>query len=190
MSSAFTQKNAGAEIGPPLIGALLRIPTVVRAHMLAALHAHGFSDVTTAHFQVLRWPGPQGRRPVELAEQAGMSRQAMNYLLGQLEELGYLERRIDPGDVRSRSVHLTERGLSTISVIRDAVAEVEGDWEAQMGAEDWQQLKRLLVRLNGAVGERQTGPTATQPSARLSPPPARRGLGCPHVQASTPDHRR
>ena len=46
---------------------------------------------------------------------------------------------------------------AAISVIRDAVAEIERDWEAQLGAEDWQQLKRLLVRLNGAVGERRTG---------------------------------
>jgi hypothetical protein len=37
---------------------------------------------------VLRWPGPNGARPVELAEQANMTRRAMNYLLGQLEELG------------------------------------------------------------------------------------------------------
>jgi DNA-binding MarR family transcriptional regulator len=132
----------------------MRIPVEhVRGHMLDALHAHGFTDINTAHFQVLRWPGPSGERPVELAEQANMTRQAMNYLLGQLEELGYLERRIDPHDVRSRRVYLTERGRSTIGVIRDAIAELERDWEARMGKADWDELKRLLVRLNVAVSD-------------------------------------
>jgi DNA-binding MarR family transcriptional regulator len=138
--------------GPPLIGALLRIPVdLVRNHMLRALHSHGYTDITWAHFQVLRWPGPHGQRPVELAEQAGMTRQAMNYLLGQLEELGYVERRVDHDDIRSRRVYLTERGASTISVIRNAVTELERDWETRMAPTHWQQLKRLLVELNEAV---------------------------------------
>ena len=137
---------------PPLIGALLRIPLDhVYERLLQALHEHGFTDVNVAHFKVLRWPGPNGDRPVELAQRAGMTRQAMNYLLGQLEGLGYLERRIDPDDVRSRRVYLTSRGTSTIKVIRDAVTELERDWEARLGAEDWDQLKRLLVVLNDAV---------------------------------------
>src|SRR4051794_1382380 len=103
------------DLPPPLIGALLRMPLeAVHAVMLRALHDHGFTDITAAHLPVLRWPGPEGRRPVELAVQAGMSKQAMNYLLGQLEGLGYLERRVDPDDVRSRRVYLTKRGAATI----------------------------------------------------------------------------
>lgn len=139
---------------PPLIGALLRAPLDrVHRQILCALHAHGFTDITSAHFQVLRWPGPNGERPVELAQRSGMTRQAMNYLLGQLEELGYVERRVDANDVRSRTVHLTLRGTSTIGVIRDAVAELERDWEAQLGPEHWRQLKELLAGLNRAAAD-------------------------------------
>jgi DNA-binding MarR family transcriptional regulator len=147
-----------AASGPPLIGALLRIPLdLVYARVLGALHAHGFTDVTSAHFQVLRWPGPNGERPVELAQQAGMTRQAMNYLLGQLEELGYVERRVGPDDVRSRRVYLTPRGTSTIAVIRNAVNELERDWEAQLGREDWRTLKTLLARLNAVAARTPDG---------------------------------
>jgi DNA-binding MarR family transcriptional regulator len=139
---------------PPLIGALLRLPLDrVYRQILHALREHGFADITSAHFQVLRWPGPRGQRPVELAQQAGMTRQAMNYLLSQLEELGYVERRADPDDVRSRRVYLTSRGMSTISVIRDAVTELERDWEAQLGPERWRQLKELLAGLNEAAAD-------------------------------------
>lgn len=151
MSSLFTPRS---ETHPPLIGALLRMPVDrVRRHMLGALHAHGFTDLNAAHFQVMRWPGPQGKRPVDLAEEAGMTRQAMNYLLGQLETLGYLERRVDPDDVRSRRVYLTKRGTSTITVIRNAITELDQDWETKVGANDWKQLKLLLVRLNEAVSD-------------------------------------
>lgn len=137
---------------PPLIGALLRIPLDrVYEQILIALHAHGFTDIGPAHFQVLRWPGPAGERPVELAQRAGMTRQAMNYLLGQLEELGYVERRVDPDDVRSRRVYMTTRGTSTIGVIRGAVTELERRWATQLGPEDWRELTRLLAALNDAA---------------------------------------
>src|SRR3954471_8065533 len=99
-----------APLGPPLIGALLRMPVdLVRRRMLAALHDRGFTDIVPAHLVLLRWPGPQGRRPSELAAQSDMTKQAVNYLLGQLEALGYVERRPDADDQRSRRVHLTAR---------------------------------------------------------------------------------
>src|SRR6201997_4060641 len=92
-SSDFT---AGA-VGPPLIGALLRRPSeTLRRHMLPRRHEHGYDDLEPAHLSVLQYPGPGGLRPSELAARLGMSKQAVNYLLGQLERLGYLERRGDP----------------------------------------------------------------------------------------------
>jgi len=142
------------EIGPPLIGALLRMPVeLIRRTVVKALHAKGFDDISGAHTQVLKWPGPRGERPVDLAAEAGMSKQAMNYLLGQLEELGYIERVVDPTDVRSRRVYATERGISIIETIRGTVGEVEQDWESKLGAEDWHELKRILMRLNTLLAE-------------------------------------
>ena len=106
-SSHFTQTH-GAPLGPPLIGALLRIPwEIVRRRMLERLHERGFDDLDTAHVNVLLYPGPQGSRPSELAARVGMSKQAVNYLLGELERRGYLERRADPDDRRSRRIVLT-----------------------------------------------------------------------------------
>jgi DNA-binding MarR family transcriptional regulator len=141
--------DPSAPLGPPLIGALLRMPVdVIRDRMLAALHERGFTDVVPAHLALLRWPGPQGRRPSELAAQVGMTRQATNYLLGQLEELRYLERRPDPDDQRSRRVHLTPRGREVAETMRDAVSAVEAEWRDLLGADDFGSLTTLLVRLN------------------------------------------
>src|SRR3954453_265354 len=84
-------------LGPPLIGALLRMPVdAVRRRMIERLHEHGFPDIDPAHLIVLRYPGPQGERPSDLPAQLGISKQALNYQLGQLERRGYLERRPDP----------------------------------------------------------------------------------------------
>jgi DNA-binding MarR family transcriptional regulator len=148
MSSPFTQ----TALPPPLFGALLRLPLdVIQRRIVEALHAHGFDDLVPAHLTVLRWPGPIGQRPVDLAAQANVSKQALNYLLGQLEERGYVERRPDPEDARSTRVYATARGEATRSVIRDAVREVEAEWAAEIGEEELERLRASLTRLADIV---------------------------------------
>ena len=62
-----------------------------------------------------------------------MSKQALNYLLRQLEQLGYLTRDIDERDQRSKRIHATPRGLAAGEAIREIVQEVEAEWEQQLG---------------------------------------------------------
>jgi DNA-binding MarR family transcriptional regulator len=124
---------------------------VIVTRIIDGLHQHGFTDLVPAHLAVLRYPGPQGQRPVDLAAEANMSKQAMNYLLGQLETLGYLERRDDPEDHRHKRVYMTDRGEATRQVIRAVVREVEAEWAGEMGAKDLEQLRGLLVRLRAVV---------------------------------------
>ncbi|HEU0336424.1 MAG TPA: MarR family transcriptional regulator [Gaiellaceae bacterium] len=148
-SSNFTTSDLGGAFGPPLIGALLRVPwEVVQRRMLERLHERGFDDLDSAHLTVFQYPGPQGARPSELAARLRVSKQALNYLLGQLERLGYLERQPDPDDLRSKRVALTGRGVAAIGVIREAVGEVEAAWARELGAERFAQLRELLVELN------------------------------------------
>jgi DNA-binding MarR family transcriptional regulator len=138
-------------VGPPLIGALMRMPVdAVYARMLADLHAAGFTDLVPAHFAVLRYPGPDGRRPSDLAAEVGTTRQAMNYLLGQLEQGGYLLRDDDPADRRSRRVHLTEQGHSVARTIRATVAAIETELERELGREHFAQLRERLTELNAS----------------------------------------
>jgi DNA-binding MarR family transcriptional regulator len=124
---------------------------VIRARMLEALHEEGFTDVIPAHLVVLRYPGPDGLRPVEIAAQLGMAKQALNYLLGQLETLGYLERVEDPHDHRSKRVHLAERGYAAGRIMRAAVTEVEEEFAQEFGSEDLDTLRALLTRLDAVL---------------------------------------
>jgi DNA-binding MarR family transcriptional regulator len=116
--------------------------------MLAGLRDAGFTDLVPAHFAVLRYPPPEGRRPSDCAAAAGMTRQAMGYLLGQLEELGYLTRKDDPEDHRSKRIHLTERGYAVAQTIRQTVGEIEAELDAELGSQQFAQLRQLLVKLN------------------------------------------
>ena len=143
-SSHFT-KVAPGPFGPPLIGALLRIPwEAVRRRMLERLTERGFDDLDAAHLTVFQFPGPQGMKPSELAARLRASKQSVNHLLGQLERFGYLERRDDPDDLRSRRIHLTTRGRSAAVTIRAAVTEIEREWERRLGAKRMALLRSLL----------------------------------------------
>jgi DNA-binding MarR family transcriptional regulator len=152
-SSRFTNTAATEEpFGPPLIGALLRMPwETVSQRMLERLHERGFDDLDTAHLNVFQYPGPQGARPSDLASRLRISKQALNYLLGELERLGYLERRPDPDDQRSKRIALTSRGVGAVSVIREAVEETEAAWSERLGPKRFAQLRRLMVDLNQAT---------------------------------------
>ena len=149
LSSDFTQGEVeDTSPAPPLIGALLRVPfETVRDRMLAGLHERGYSDLIAAHLNVLQYPGPENQRPSDLATRTRMSKQALNYLLGQLEQLGYLTRREDDSDQRSKRIHLTARGHDAITAIREIVGEVEAEWEQQLGSRQFAQLRDLLTRL-------------------------------------------
>jgi DNA-binding MarR family transcriptional regulator len=165
LSSDLTVINTNSAMPPPpLIGALLRMPfETVRERMLAGLHERGFSDLIAAHLDVFQYPGPENQRPLDLAKRARMTKQALNYLLGQMERLGYLTRRADAGDQRFKRVHLTARGQAAVRAIREIVLEVEADWEQQLGPRGFAQLRDLLACLNAS-----TAPTAVQRGTRSS----------------------
>jgi DNA-binding MarR family transcriptional regulator len=147
LSSGFTDA-APSPPPPPLIGALLRVPwETVRERMLAGLHDRGFTDLVAAHVDVWRYPGPENQRPSELAIQTRMTKQALNYLLGQLEQLGYLARETDSSDQRSKRIRLTARGRAATKAIYDIVQEVEDEWEQRLGPRKFGQLRRLLTEL-------------------------------------------
>lgn len=128
----------------------MRMPVdAVLARLIAGLHAAGFTDLVPAHLNVLRYPGPQGRRPSDLAAETRMTKQAMNYLLRQLEDLGYLTLADDDRDRRSKRIQLTRRGLMAGHTMRNTVREIEHEWERELGADRFTQLRELLLDLNG-----------------------------------------
>lgn len=141
-------ENQASALGPPLIGALLRGPwEAVNARMLAGLHERGYDDLIPAHLTVMQYPGPHDMRPSDLASRTRMTRQALNYLLGQMEQHGYLER-VPEEDSRFKRVQVTARGVALGRAMREIVREVEAAWIEQLGKERFAVLRELLTALN------------------------------------------
>jgi len=140
------------EARSPMIGALLRLPhEAVVARMQAALERRGLA-LTQTELGVFLFPGPDSRRPSDLARQCAMTRQAMNYVLTGLEKRGYLERR-DADAANGRVVRVTERGRRVIRVIRREVKEIEREWAAHLGARRFEELRGTLRDLAGWLGK-------------------------------------
>ena len=88
MSSARIKAIPGIEEAP-YIGALLRLAHgVARSHLLQALAERGLNDIDEAYFGLFQYPPIDGMRPAALARHLGVSKQALNHLLGQVEKLG------------------------------------------------------------------------------------------------------
>jgi DNA-binding MarR family transcriptional regulator len=131
----------------PLIGARLRYAlTAVERRIGEALNTAGYGDVTVAHFKVLRFPPPENERPMDVAQRAGMTKQAMNYLLAQLEALGYL-RRVAAEGAASRRITLTEKGWAVAQIQRATVRLIEQELEQQVGSERFNVFYDVLKAL-------------------------------------------
>jgi len=142
------QENSLVETRDMLIGALLRVPAeAIHRRIIHDLNAAGFRGLSLPHMALFRFPGPDGVRPSVLAERAGMSKQAMNRLLGSLEDLGYLARSDAPDENRARIVHFTKRGHAAYAKALEVLREIEREWRAELGAKDFAQLKELLFRI-------------------------------------------
>lgn len=141
----------------PPVGALLRRPAVVVRHeVMESLRDAGFVDVLPAHLGVFQHPGPDGQRPGILALRTSASKQAMNHLLHQLEEGGYLTRESHPDDRRTRVVRLTERGWAAVGVIGETMSRLEQHWAAALGPELYAGLAHALLRLEQVLDDEIT----------------------------------
>ena len=142
----FRRADATANEGPPYAGALLRqCLEHVRARMEADLKSAGFTDLLPAHLAVFSFPPPDGVRPSDLARRLRMSRQATNHIIGQLEALGYLERRAERKGERRR-IYLTPRSWGMVKVVHATLLEIQGEWAADIGPDRFGDFMTTLRR--------------------------------------------
>jgi DNA-binding MarR family transcriptional regulator len=93
------------------------------------------SQVSAAHIHVTRHLALQGSRLTDLAQRAGMSKQAMGDLVDQCEAWGLVTREPDTQDARARLLRFTPTGLAWLQAFKEAVAQAEAEFRADVGAE-------------------------------------------------------
>jgi DNA-binding MarR family transcriptional regulator len=146
------------QAGPLMIGALVAIiDQEIRRRVTAALHANGFPDYRSTYRGIFMWTRAEGSRITELAELAQITQQSMSELVAEVERRGYVERIPDPTDRRAVLVRRTERGWHVNAISRQAVAEVQEEWETQLGAPEYAHLLAALRHIVALIAPPTAG---------------------------------
>ena len=139
---------------------VLLLIALAERHLAEALQAHliaaGFDDHRVVHHNVMAHVTYEGIRLTELAEKAGITKQAMSELVIDLERLGYLQRTADPHDRRAKLIGFTEKGRAAVQEAMRAFAEMD----AALGDRSLRSLRRALLAILG------TSFTPPAPSSR------------------------
>lgn len=135
-----------------------RLADALQAHLVAA----GFADHRVVHHNVMAHVTYEGIRLTELAEKAGITKQAMSELVHDLERLGYLTRTTDPRDRRAKLITFSEKGRAAVSEAMQAFGEIE----FTLGERSVRSLRRNLLKILAMplAGEHAADPSGDRPS--------------------------
>ncbi len=100
---------------------------------LALANLAARDQISAAHIHITRHLALQGSRLTELAQAAGMTKQAMGNLVTQCEAWGLVLREDDPLDARAKRVVFTPAGLAWLQAFRDAVTQAEREFRDAVG---------------------------------------------------------
>lgn len=100
---------------------------------------------------VLRFLGREGLRISEIADLAGLTKQAISQQVSYLERHGQVEVMADPVDGRAKLVRLTPQGLATRDICRPLFATIEERWEQRHGNDTIQQLRDALEAVSSEL---------------------------------------
>jgi DNA-binding MarR family transcriptional regulator len=135
-SDSWRQSHLGRLLGESMRRFDARVLTLMAHNIdvplaLSNLAARG--QVTAAHIHITRHVALSGSRLTNLAEVAGMSKQAMGDLVTQCEAWGIVQRAADPSDARARLVCFTQAGLLWLAAFEAAVAQAEAEFRQEVG---------------------------------------------------------
>jgi len=127
----------------------------LQQELFAALGKCGHEQLRPCHGVILAHLDDAGARLTELARLSGQHKQYVGRLVDELEALGYVRRRPDPGDRRSKLIFLTARGRDEQEQADRILAGIEARHADRIGAEryaDFRHLLRALVAPDETAG--------------------------------------
>jgi DNA-binding MarR family transcriptional regulator len=132
---------------------LIGVSTAIRLRMSHGLVDRGH-DLRPSTAQVIPNLPLEGLRVTELAARLRLTLQRTGQLVGELEEVGYLQRVSDVTDGRAKRVVFSARGRELIRDIEEITHEITNAFASQLGASRFEDLCELLaeldVKVNGA----------------------------------------
>jgi len=136
-----------AESQAPLARLLGLCSAQFSQQLLQALWDAGFTDQRMVYNNVFPFVPPEGIRLTDLADRAGMTKQAMSELVNDLVEMGYLRRTPDPTDGRAKLIEFTDRGWAAVNTVLASFQATESALVARLGNRRMAELRRTLLDL-------------------------------------------
>lgn len=115
--------------------------------VVAGIVERGHPGIGITQSAVIRSMNVGGTTISELAQRAGVTRQAMAQLVRDLVDHGYVRLEPHPSDRRAKLVRYTERGEELATDAFAAVQDVEADMVRRMGERKMKRLRELLTEL-------------------------------------------
>lgn len=106
-----------------------------------------------SHMSLLPHIALEGTRMSDLADELGISKQAVTQLVDVLEEVGVVDRVPDPDDARARLVVFTERGKREMFEGLRVLGELEDEVTAWIGARTMESLRTGLLVIHDRLTE-------------------------------------
>jgi DNA-binding MarR family transcriptional regulator len=128
----------------PLGRYLILLFRAFEIEVLEALRAGGYTDLTEADLDILRFISPEGSRAVDVARLAGITKQGAGKAVHDLERRGYLKRRNHREDSRAKLIAFTPKGRIVIGKAIEVIGGIERRYARLLGARHVQELKRSL----------------------------------------------
>ncbi|MCX6119227.1 MAG: MarR family transcriptional regulator [Proteobacteria bacterium] len=156
MKQKATKKLSRIKIHPqdlnheqPLARFMISLFNLFENDLMASLSKENIIDVTRSDFNVLRYVDPSGSTVSQLAQYAGVSKQAISKQVDSLIRRGYLRKMSDAIDGRQVNIVFTRKGETLIGSSINIIAKIEARFERKLGSTAYRRLKSDLSSLMG-----------------------------------------
>lgn len=112
------------------------------------LQEKGFKDVRSSHISLLRHIDMDGTRITEIAERAGITKQAVGQLVKVCESLNLVTTIPDKVDRRAKIVVFTDHGRELILEQQAIIAAIDAAVQERIGKREFKNLRRHLAKLS------------------------------------------
>ncbi|GAA1658838.1 hypothetical protein GCM10009765_05200 [Fodinicola feengrottensis] len=146
---------------------LARLFAMAYGHLIDGLHARlaeqGWHDVRPAFGFILLAVRSGPITATEIAALMGTTKQAASKLVTAMDEAGYVQHTVHPGDSRAKLVGLTRRGQRLLAAVDQIYRDLEAEWAKTLGATRIEHLRADLTTVLRATHQGQLPPVRPTP---------------------------
>lgn len=119
---------------------------------LQKCHERGHDKIRQSHYSLFSNLGYEAVRLTELAKRARITQQAMGKLVKEMEQIGYVKRRVDDTDKRAKIIEATELGKTLVVDSIEIIDEVIAEYTESLGVDGMRELEDVLKK---SIAKRQ-----------------------------------